>query len=131
MISDHCSLIRNSRISDIKVFDFKNEHIAEYYIDIVPECLDVHEKCISEYTNQQLKISFVCHCKCHKKKITIDEILEKLNSNNICLECGNDHSKNEYQNNNKKTSFDVFQELIDNYAKNRMIKGKKIIEVIV
>src|SRR5688500_4105717 len=96
MISDQSILIRNSSTSDIKVFDSTENHISEYYIDTVTECLDDHRKCIGEYTNHQLKISFVCHCKCHKKKITADEILERLN-NNICLECGNDRSYNEYQ----------------------------------
>jgi transcription elongation factor Elf1 len=129
MILGQLSLIRNSKVSDIKVFDLKGNHISEYDIDIITECLDDHRKCIGEYTNHQLKISFACHCKCHKKKITIDEILEKLNSN-ICLECGNDHSYSEYQNNKKKTSFDIFQEIIDNYSKNRMVKDRRIMEVV-
>ena len=130
MISDQSSLIRNSRISDIKGFDSKYDRISEYYIDVVPECLDKHEKCIGEYTNHQLKTSFICYCKCHKKKISIDEILEKINNNNICLECGNNHSYKGYQNNKRKTSFDIFQEIIDKYAKNQSIKNRIIIEVI-
>ena len=131
MISDQSSLIRNSCTSNIKVFDSKENHISEYYIDVVTECLDDRIKCVGQYTNHQVKISFVCQCKCHKKKISIDEILDRLNSNNnICLECGNDHSYNEYQNNKKKNSFDIFQEIIDNYTNNQAIKNKSKIEVI-
>lgn len=113
MTSNQSSLSKNSGISDIKVFDSKENHISKYYIDVVTERLDDHRKCIGEYTNHQLKISFVCHCKCHKKKISIDEILEILNTNNnICLECGNDHSYKIYHNNKRKTSFDLFQEIM-------------------
>ena len=132
MISDQSSLIKNSSTSNIKVFDLKGNHISGYYIDIVTECLDDHRKCIGEYTNHQLKISLVCHCKCRKKKITIEEILQRLNNkyNNICLECGNDHSYKIYHNNKRKTSFDIFQEIIDNYAKNQSMKNRSIIEVI-
>ena len=132
MISDQHSLIRNSNAFGIKVFDSKQMHIAEYYIDIIPECLDDHRKCIGEYTNHQLEISLICHCKCRKKKITIKEILERLNNKcvNICLECGNDHSYKEYTN-KRNTSFDIFQEIIDKYSKNQTIKNRRIIEVIV
>ena len=132
MKSNQSSLIINSSISDINVFNSRESHISEYYIDVVTECLDNHEECIGEYTNHQLKISFICLCKCHKKKISIDEILERLNTNNsnICLECGNDHSYKEYENNKRKTSFDIFQEIIDNHEKNQAIKNRNIIEVI-
>lgn len=131
MISDQSSLIRNSSTSNIKVFDSKENHNSEYYIDVVTECLDDHHKCIGEYTDHQLEISLICHCKCRKKKITVKEILDRLNSNNnICLECGNDHSYNEYQNNKKKNSFDIFQEIIDNYTNNQAIKNRSKIEVI-
>jgi hypothetical protein len=125
MISDQSSLIINSSISDIKVFDSTERVNTEYYIDIVTECLDNHEKCIGEYTNHQLKISVICHCKCHKEKISINEILEKLN-NNICLECRNDHSYNEHII-TKKTSFDIFQEIIDNYGEKQAMKKRSII----
>jgi hypothetical protein len=131
MISDQSSLNRNSNRSDNKVFNSKVNQIEEYYIDIVTECLDDHRKCIGDYTNHQLKISFVCHCKCHKKKISINKILERLNSNNICLECGNNHSYNEYHNNKRKTSFDIFQEIIDNHTKEQAMKNRSIMEVIV
>ena len=87
MISDQSSLIKNSSTFNIKGFDLKGYHTSGYYIDIVTECLDDHQKCIGEYTNHQLEISLICHCKCRKKKITVKEILERLNSNNhICLE---------------------------------------------
>ena len=131
MISDQSSLIKNSSTSNIKVFDSKENHISEFYIDIVTECLDDHQKCIGEYTNHQLEISLICHCKCRKKKITVKEILERLNrNNNICLECGNDHSCKEYEKNKIKTSFDIFQEIIDNHEKNQAIKNRSIIKVI-
>jgi len=124
--------MRNSSRSNIKVFDSKENHNSEYYIDIVTECLDDHQKCIGEYTNHQLEISFICHCKCRKKKIIVEEILERLNNkyNNICLECGNDHSYNEYIT-TKKTSFDIFQEIIDNYTNKQAMKNRSIMEVIV
>ena len=132
MISDQSYLIRNSSRSNIKVFNSKENHISKYYIDIVTECLDDHQKCIGEYTNHQLEISLICHCKCRKKKITVKEILERLNSNdNICLECRNNHSYKGYENNKRKTSFDIFQEIIDNHEKNQAIKNRSIIEVIV
>jgi hypothetical protein len=132
MISDQHSLIRNSNTFGIKVFDSNENHISEYSVDRVTECLDDHRKCIGEYSNHQLKILIVCYCKCHKKKITVDEILERLNNkyNNICLECRNDHSYKEYLNNKRNTSFDIFQEIIDDYAKNQSMKYRSIIEVI-
>jgi len=43
---------------------------------------------------------------------------------NICLECGNDHS---FKGNiiNRRTSFDYFQELIDNHNKKQKLKKVK------
>ena len=35
------------------------------------------------------------------------------------------------ENNNRKTSFDLFQEIIDNYEKKQSMKNKSILEVIV
>lgn len=132
MISNQSSLSKNSGMFVIKVANSRESHISEYYIDVVNECLDDHRKCNGEYSNHQLMISFVCHCKCHKKMITVEEILGRLNrNNNICLECGNNHSYIGYQNNERKTSFDIFQEIIDNYAKNQSIKNRSLIEVIV
>ena len=52
----------------------------------------------------------------------VDEIHYEQ-KNNICTKCGNDHS---YKSNfiHVKSSFDIFQELIDNYCKNQELANK-------
>jgi hypothetical protein len=130
MISEQSPLSRDSNISNIKALDLNGNYINGYYVDVTNECFDDHRKCIGEYTNHQLKTLLICYCKCHKKKIGIDEILQRLknNNSNLCPECGNNHNYDDYQN-KTITSFDIFQEILNNSIEKQAMKNS-VIEVI-